>query len=190
MTEPLPSLEQGLGEPQSYGARCSADGLHPTHGQEAMSGLRMIPDRLSTSPSQLPTAATQPLGARPDILAPMKYLKYWTDRLANPLRGLKYAFMYDFAVRFEVFVFGIVGIPSMYFLFGPFRARDLLLLIFCWFFIVVTEIQNSAIEIALDKLHPQHDEAIGRSKDLASAAVVWAFVFGLVCCFFILSRKL
>ena len=117
-------------------------------------------------------------------------MKYWIDRLSNPLRGLKYAFMYDFAVRFEFFVFGIAGIPLFYFLFGPLRARELLLLIFCWFFIVIAEIQNSAIEIALDKLYPQHDEAIGRSKDLASAAVVWAFVFGLVCCFFILSRKL
>ena len=98
--------------------------------------------------------------------------------------------MHDFAVRFETLVFGIIGIPTFYFLFGPFPARDLLLLIFCWFFIVVTEIQNSAIEIALTKLHPEHDEAIGRSKDLASGAVVWAFIFGLICCFFVLSGKL
>src|SRR3989344_5426486 len=98
-------------------------------------------------------------------------MRYWMDRLSNPLRGLKYAFMHDFAVRFETLVFGVIGIPTVYFLFGPFSARELLLLIFCWFFIVVTEIQNSAIEIALTKLHPEHDEAIGRSKDLASAAV-------------------
>lgn len=117
-------------------------------------------------------------------------MKFWIDRLSHPIRGLKYAFTRDFAVRFETIVFGIIGIPAVYFLFGPLSARGLLLLIFCWFFVVVTEIQNSAIEIALTKLHPEHDEAIGRSKDLASAAVILAFIFGLVCFFFILSGKL
>jgi diacylglycerol kinase (ATP) len=117
-------------------------------------------------------------------------MKYWINRLSNPLRGLKYAFTRDFAVRFETLVFGIIGIPAVYFIFGPLSAQEILLLIFCWFFIVVTEIQNSAIEIALTKIHPEHDEAIGLSKDLASAAVVWAFVFGLICLFFVLSGKM
>jgi hypothetical protein len=35
-----------LGEPQSQGARISADGVRPSHGQEAMPGLEMFPDRL------------------------------------------------------------------------------------------------------------------------------------------------
>lgn len=100
--------------------------------------------------------------------------------MSHPVRGLKYAFTRDFAVRFETIVFGIIGIPAVYFLFGPLSNLELLLLIFCWFFIVVTEIQNTAIEIALTKLHPEHNEAIGRSKDLMSGAVVWAFVFGLI----------
>jgi diacylglycerol kinase (ATP) len=117
-------------------------------------------------------------------------MRYWINRLSNPLRGLRYAFVHDFAVRFEIIVFGIIGIPTVYFLFGPLSAKELLLLLFCWFFIVVTEIQNTAIEVALTKLHPEHDEAIGRSKDLASGAVVWAFVFGLICLGFILSGKI
>ena len=99
-------------------------------------------------------------------------------------------FTRDFAVRFETLVFGLIGIPTVYFLFGPLSAGELLLLIFCWFFIVVTEIQNTAMEVALTKLHPEHDEAIGRSKDLASASVVWAFVFGLIALAFVLSGKL
>ncbi len=119
-----------------------------------------------------------------------KLMKYWITRLSHPLRGLKYAFTRDFAVRFETIVFGVIGIPVVYFLFGPLSAKELLLLIFSWFFIVVTEIQNTAIEIALTKLHPEHDEAIGRSKDLASAAVVWAFVFGLISLVFVVSGKL
>ncbi len=115
-------------------------------------------------------------------------MKQIITRLSHPFRGLKYAFTRDFAVRFETIVFGIIGIPAIYFLF-ELSAKELLLLIFCWFFIVVTEIQNTAIEIALTKLHPEHDATIGRSKDLASGAVVWAFIFGIICLFFILSGK-
>lgn len=112
-------------------------------------------------------------------------MQFWIKRLSHPFRGLRYAFSKDFAVRFETVVFGIIGIPTVYFLFGPLSALELLLLIFCWFFIVVTEIQNTSIEIALTKLHPGNDEEIGRSKDLASGAVVLAFMFGLVSLVFI-----
>lgn len=117
-------------------------------------------------------------------------MKQIITRLSHPFRGLKYAFTRDFAVRFETILFGIVGIPAVHLLFGPLSAKELLLLIFCWFFIIVTEIQNTAIEIALTKLHPEHDEAIGRSKDLASGAVVWAFVFGLISLIFVISGKI
>lgn len=117
-------------------------------------------------------------------------MKYWIKRLSNPFRGLRYAFTRDFAVRFETIVFGIIGIPAAYFLFGPLSNPELLLLIFCWFFVVVTEIQNTAMEVALTELHPERDTEIGRSKDLASAAVVWAFVFGLVAVGFILIGKI
>lgn len=96
-------------------------------------------------------------------------MKYWIGRLSNPLRGLWYAFTSDFAVRFEILVFGVVGIPAVYFLFGPLTARELLLLIFCWFFIVVTEIQNTAMEVALTKLHPAHDAA--QAQDESCAAI-------------------
>lgn len=97
--------------------------------------------------------------------------------------------MHDFALRVEI-VLGVVGIPVSYFLFGPFSVGELLLLVFCWFFVMVTELQNSAIEVALDKVHPERHEAIGRSKDLAAAAVLWAGVFGLISFFVVLSGKL
>ena len=117
-------------------------------------------------------------------------MRYWINRLSHPLRGLKYAFLHDSAVRFKILFFGIFGIPAVHFLFGPLSTHEFLLLLFCWFFIVVAEIKNTAIEIALTKLHPEHDEAIGLSKDLASGAVVWAFVFGMVCLLFIISGKI
>jgi diacylglycerol kinase len=114
-------------------------------------------------------------------------MKYWINRLSHPLRGLRYAFTRDFAVQFEIIVFGVIGLPAAYFIFRL-SAKEMLLLVFCWFFIVVTEIQNTAIEVALTKLHPEHDKEIGLSKDLASGAVVWAFVFGVICFFCVVSK--
>ncbi len=117
-------------------------------------------------------------------------MKYWITRLSHPFRGLKYAFTGDFAVRFETVVFGLIGIPAVQLMFGPLSNQELLLLIFCWFFVVVTEIQNTSIEVALTKIHPEHDEAIGLSKDLASGAVVCAFFFGLIALIFVVSGQL
>ncbi len=97
--------------------------------------------------------------------------------------------MHDFAVQFEIIALGIIGIPLANLLLGPLSSQQLLLLIFCWFFIVVAEIQNTAIETALTKLHPEHNKEIGLAKDLAAGAVVWAFVFGLVCLYFIASGR-
>lgn len=116
-------------------------------------------------------------------------MRFWITRLSHPYRGLRYAFARDFAVRFEIFVFGVIGLPVTYFLFNL-SARELLLLIFCWFFIVVNEIQNSSLETALDEIHPTRNKKIGRSKDLASGAVVWATVFGVICLGFVMSGKL
>ncbi len=111
-------------------------------------------------------------------------MKYWITRLSHPFRGLKYAFIHDDAIRIET-ALAVVGVPIVYFLFDL-SANEVLLLVFCWFFVMVAELQNSAIEIALTKIHPEHDEAIGRSKDLAAAAVVWAALFGLVCLAFVI----
>lgn len=117
-------------------------------------------------------------------------MRFWINRFSHPIRGLKYAFIHDFAVRFEIVVLGIIGFPLAYFLFGPFSAQELLLLLFCWFFILVTELQNSALEIALDTVHPDMHESIGRSKDMAAGAVVWAGVFGLISFLFVITGNI
>lgn len=110
-------------------------------------------------------------------------MKYWIKRLSHPLRGLRYAFTYDDATRIE-FALGAAGLPVVYVLFDL-SAQELLLLVFCWFFVMVTELQNTAMEIALTKIHPEHDVNIGRSKDLASGAVIFAALFGFICLLYV-----
>ncbi len=111
-------------------------------------------------------------------------MKYWIARLSHPLRGLRYAFVHDDAIRIET-TLAAIGLPTVYFLFNL-SAEELLLLMFCCFFVIVAELQNSAIEIALTKIHPEHSEAIGWSKDLAAGAVVCASLFGLICLIFVI----
>jgi len=106
-------------------------------------------------------------------------MKYWLTRLSHPFKGLWHAITHDDAIQIET-ALALTGLPIAYFLFDL-SAKELLLLVFCWFFVMVTELQNSSIETALTKIHPEHDEAIGHSKDLASAAVVWASFFGIIC---------
>lgn len=108
-------------------------------------------------------------------------MKYWLRRLSHPIRGLKYAITKDSAVSIEFYLFGIFGIPLTLYFLSPLTNSEILLVIFFWFFLLVTETLNSALETALKKIHPENDEAIGRSKDLASAAVMLAFIFGIIC---------
>jgi diacylglycerol kinase len=44
----------------------------------------------------------------------------------------------------------------------------------------VAELLNTALEFALDKLHPEHDEIIGKAKDVAAAAVLIASIAALI----------
>ncbi|MEK0421020.1 MAG: hypothetical protein RLZZ161_871 [Bacteroidota bacterium] len=47
------------------------------------------------------------------------------------------------------------------------------------------ELLNSAIEVLLDKLHPDKDAAIGKAKDIAAAAVLLASVCSVIAGFWI-----
>ena len=116
-------------------------------------------------------------------------MHYWINRLSHPIRGLVYAIQHDFAFQFEI-TLGVITLPLLYFFFGPFSTIEILVLLFCWFFVLVTELQNSALETALDRIHPERHELIGRSKDLAAGSVLIAATFALVGLLAVLSGKL
>ena len=62
-------------------------------------------------------------------------------------------------------------------IFFPLTLYDILFLLLAWFLILITEMQNSAIEAALDRLHPELHDSIKQSKDLAAGAVLLAGFF-------------
>ena len=115
----------------------------------------------------------------------VRYLK----RFPHALRGLTYALRHDFGFRTQVYGIGLV-LGIFLYVTHPLTATELLFLTLGYFLIAITELQNSALEVALDKLHPELHGAIGKSKDMAASAVLLAGVFLLVVVITIIYTRL
>jgi len=115
-----------------------------------------------------------------------KLYTYWVVRMSHPIRGVITAVRTDAAIQVEL-ICGTIALSILYLLFGPFSAIGSLLLIFCFFLVLITEFQNSAVETALDRIHPGRHDEIGKSKDLAAASVLLAALFGVVCTAFVVT---
>jgi diacylglycerol kinase (ATP) len=95
------------------------------------------------------------------------------------VRGIAHAYCADKSFRMEV----NYGLPLYVFLgwyLAPFAPWEFIMFVFSYFFILVVELMNTAFEKMLDRLHPDEHELIGKSKDIASAAVFLAFCFAIV----------
>ena len=92
--------------------------------------------------------------------------------------GLLHAYRADESFRLEI----LLGIPVYavlgYFL-SPLSMSECFWFAFSYGFILVVELLNTSIEVMLERLHPEEHELIGRSKDIASAAVLLTFLFAL-----------
>ena len=90
-------------------------------------------------------------------------------------RGLKWAYIHDHSFRIEVWATSVVLLFG-YFLW-PLSQIEFLFLILGVALIYITELINTSFERALERLHPERHELIGKSKDIASSAVLIAVVF-------------
>jgi diacylglycerol kinase (ATP) len=106
----------------------------------------------------------------------MRFVKKQLRRLRFAIAGIRYAVRTDKNFRTLWYGLGTVVALALYFLF-PLESSDLLFLLFSYTLILITELQNSALEYALDHLHPDAHENIGRSKDMAAGAVLLAGLF-------------
>lgn len=91
-------------------------------------------------------------------------------------KGLRHAYRADKSFRLEVHI----GLP-VYIVLGillyPLSAFELLFFVLSYALILIVELVNTAFEKMLDKVHPEEHELIAKSKDIASAAVLVAFLF-------------
>jgi undecaprenol kinase len=99
-------------------------------------------------------------------------------RLRFAMSGIRYAVQHDKSFRTQWYIGGGITAAILYSL-SPLSATEVLLLIGAFILILITELQNSALEAALDHLHPELHDTIGKSKDMAAGAVLLAGLFML-----------
>ena len=89
------------------------------------------------------------------------------QRLTDGLRGVREGWKRDLAMRTHVLL-STVGIVVLMIVRAPVAwTLAVVVLIVAG---VAAELMNSALEAALDKLHPDLDPAIGAAKEMASAS--------------------
>jgi diacylglycerol kinase (ATP) len=100
-------------------------------------------------------------------------------RFPHALRGLRGALRVDFSFRTQwyggLLITGIIAALAW-----PLSSTEALFLALGFALILITELQNSSVEAALNHLHPERHTAVGYSKDLAAAAVLVASFFYVV----------
>lgn len=106
-------------------------------------------------------------------------MKKLLHRFKHPLQGLREAFLNDKSFRGQCYLFLFICFGILAFI-TELSAWGILFLIQAGVLILITELQNSALEAALNKLHPELHDDIKKSKDLAAAAVLVSGVFLLI----------
>lgn len=100
---------------------------------------------------------------------------YWAAHYS--WRGVKAAWKNEAAFRQE-FSLMIILLPVACWL-GTTVEQRLLLIAPC-FLVIVTELLNSAIEAAVDRIGPERHELSGQAKDMGSAAVFFSLMLVLL----------
>jgi diacylglycerol kinase len=107
-------------------------------------------------------------------------IKKIVTKFSHPIRGIVYAIANDRAFQLQffggIFVLGIFITGYTYF-FTPLSQVEILFLGLAYTLILITELQNTSFEEALDRLHPELHDSIKRSKDMAAGSVLISGLF-------------
>ncbi len=109
----------------------------------------------------------------------MRFITRNLSRLRFAFAGIEYARKTDFSFRTQLYGIGLL-LAIAFMIFAPLNHTEGMFLILAYVLILITELQNTSLEYALDHLHPDIHPNIGRSKDMAAGAVLLAGVFLIV----------
>lgn len=98
------------------------------------------------------------------------------NRLKYAIGGIVFALKTDYSYRTQVWSVA-AAISVFMILTKPLTQTEYLFLGLAYTLILITELQNSSFEAALDHMHPEMHDNIGRSKDMAAGAVFTAGLF-------------
>ena len=92
----------------------------------------------------------------------------------NSMQGFHSCFKTEAAFREEIFLF-LILFPASFFLAK--NKIELLFMVLSIFLVLITELLNTGIEHAIDRIGLEHNELSGKAKDVASAAVFFSLSF-------------
>lgn len=95
----------------------------------------------------------------------------------HAFRGLKFLFQSQKHFRFHVLA--AVAVISIGFA-TDFNSVEWAVVLLCIGAVMMAEALNSALEVLMDKLHPEQDPLIGKAKDMAAAGVLIVSITSLV----------
>ena len=103
-------------------------------------------------------------------------IKAFIQRFKYAATGILTALKTDKSYRQQFYGIGFAIAIFIYFTL-PMEKIDFLFLGLAYALILITELQNSSFEAALDRIHPEKHDEIGKSKDMAAGAVLTAGFF-------------
>jgi len=95
------------------------------------------------------------------------------------IKGILQAIKYDSGFRAQLLIGG-PGLVLVWYFGRPLSEIDIVWLVLATLLVLITELQNSAFESALNHLHPEKHHNIGHSKDMAAGAVLLSTVLAVV----------
>jgi len=104
-------------------------------------------------------------------------MKTWIVSFRNALRGLVQLFRTERNAQIELVI--AIVVVALGFLFN-FNTQEWFILLLCIFLVIAFEALNTALEKALDRLHPDRHPLIGQAKDLAAGAVLLVSIFAAI----------
>lgn len=106
-------------------------------------------------------------------------IKKYLSKFSHAIRGITFAATTDSSYRQQIHLGALVTLGAI-FIFKPLESFELLFILLAWALILITELQNSSLEAALDRIHPELHDGIKQSKDMAAGAVLTAGIFLLI----------
>lgn len=100
----------------------------------------------------------------------IRLIKKGFRKFIHAERGIHKAFRHDLSFRLEVL--GIIPLIALNLVLWPLESFELIAIILAYGLMLLTELVNTSLEIALNRLHPLKHHLIGMSKDIAAGAVV------------------